>query len=154
MYRSKEECCAFLSNKAEENYDGKNTVQFHGRSYELPPWSVSILYDCTRVIFNTATVHHQTTVMDMRATSVVQERKSVPLKDDLQLQLQQKKHSSQQLLVGWQSYKEPVIDCRSSPCSWEEEARRSDGMLFTQVGFKDQINTTRDTTDYLWYIKR
>ncbi|XP_019417221.1 PREDICTED: beta-galactosidase 6-like isoform X3 [Lupinus angustifolius] len=47
-------CVAFLINN-----DGVNkvTVQFHNRSYELLPKSISILPDCQNVTFNTANVN-------------------------------------------------------------------------------------------------
>jgi len=48
-------CVAFLINNDKEN---KVTVQFHNRSYELLPKSISILPDCQNVAFNTANVNH------------------------------------------------------------------------------------------------
>ncbi|KAJ1401215.1 Glycoside hydrolase, family 35, partial [Sesbania bispinosa] len=47
------ECVAFLINNDKHN---NVTVQFHNRSYELLPKSISILPDCENVTFNTANV--------------------------------------------------------------------------------------------------
>ncbi|WVZ89352.1 LOW QUALITY PROTEIN: hypothetical protein U9M48_035772 [Paspalum notatum var. saurae] len=44
-------CSAFLANIDEHKYV---SVWIFGRSYSLPPWSVSILPDCENVAFNTA----------------------------------------------------------------------------------------------------
>jgi hypothetical protein len=40
------------------NWDATSSylATFNGRTYVLPPWSVSILPDCTNVAFNTAQV--------------------------------------------------------------------------------------------------
>ena len=46
-------CSAFLANIDERN---AASVKFNGRTYNLPPWSVSILPDCQNVVFNTAKV--------------------------------------------------------------------------------------------------
>lgn len=46
-------CAAFLA-----NYDTQwsVTVTFSGAKYELPPWSISILPDCKKEVYNTARV--------------------------------------------------------------------------------------------------
>ncbi len=46
-------CSAFLANIDEHKYA---SVWIFGKSYSLPPWSVSILPDCENVAFNTARV--------------------------------------------------------------------------------------------------
>ena len=46
-------CSAFLANIDEHKYV---SVWIFGKSYSLPPWSVSILPDCENVAFNTARV--------------------------------------------------------------------------------------------------
>jgi Beta-sandwich domain in beta galactosidase len=50
-------CAAFLA-----NYNTKSfaRVMFNNRNYNLPPWSISILPDCTNVVFNTAKVNNLT----------------------------------------------------------------------------------------------
>ncbi|KAG6597280.1 Beta-galactosidase 9, partial [Cucurbita argyrosperma subsp. sororia] len=52
-------CSAFLANIDERN---AASVKFNGRTYNLPPWSVSILPDCQNVVFNTAKVTAQTSI--------------------------------------------------------------------------------------------
>ncbi|KAH9288850.1 hypothetical protein KI387_032967, partial [Taxus chinensis] len=49
---------AFLAN-INDTYDFN--VTFNGNTYSLPAWSVSILLDCSNVVFNTAKVTTQTT---------------------------------------------------------------------------------------------
>lgn len=46
-------CSAFLANIDERK---AVAVKFNGQTYNLPPWSVSILPDCQNVVFNTAKV--------------------------------------------------------------------------------------------------
>lgn len=36
----------------------------------------------------------------------------------------------------------------------EEVASMEDNSLFTTTGLLEQLNVTRDTSDYLWYITR
>ena len=52
-------CAAFLA-----NYNTKSfaRVMFNNKHYNLPPWSISILPDCTNVVFNTAKVTQQSAV--------------------------------------------------------------------------------------------
>lgn len=47
------DCSAFLANIDEHN---AAVVKFNGQTYNLPPWSVSILPDCRNVVFNSAKV--------------------------------------------------------------------------------------------------
>lgn len=47
-------CAAFLANIGTQS---DATVNFNGNSYQLPPWSVSILPDCKNVVLNTAKVN-------------------------------------------------------------------------------------------------
>ncbi|KAK1414241.1 hypothetical protein QVD17_29984 [Tagetes erecta] len=101
-------CAAFLSN------DNRNTyaiVNFRNRSYNIPPWSISILPDCKNTVYNTARVGAQAALMKMT-------------------------------LEGggftWQSYK--------------DQTESYDGNSFTSVGLLEQLNVTRDSSDYLWYM--
>ncbi|XP_073526219.1 uncharacterized protein [Phyllobates terribilis] len=102
-------CAAFLS-----NYDSNSAVKvlFNNRHYNLPPWSVSILPDCTNVAFNTAKVGAQTSHMEM-----------IP---------------SNAEIYSWESYNEDI----------DAEDDRS---TMTADGLLEQLNVTRDVTDYLWY---
>ncbi|KAK1311334.1 Beta-galactosidase 3 [Acorus calamus] len=45
-------------------------INFQNRSYHVPAWSVSILPDCKNVIFNTAKVSSQTSIVDMTIESL------------------------------------------------------------------------------------
>ena len=53
-YKSSDDCAAFLANYGSSS---DATVDFRGKSYFLPAWSVSILPDCVNVVFNTAKVY-------------------------------------------------------------------------------------------------
>ncbi|KAL5555224.1 hypothetical protein UlMin_037460 [Ulmus minor] len=106
------------------NVDDKNdkTVEFRNVSYHLPAWSVSILPDCKNVVYNTAKIGSPTSVVEM-------------LPENLQ-----------------PSGISPSKDLKA--LKWEvfvEKAGIWDKADFVKNGFVDHINTTKDTTDYLWY---
>ncbi|KAI6681966.1 hypothetical protein NL676_035847 [Syzygium grande] len=102
-------CAAFLANY-DPNYSVK--VTFGGRQYDLLPWSVSILPDCKTVVFNTARIGAQSSLMKM-----------TPLDNTF----------------SWQSYN-------------EETPSAEDSDTTTMEGLLEQINITRDASDYLWYM--
>ncbi|PIA47491.1 hypothetical protein AQUCO_01400261v1 [Aquilegia coerulea] len=106
------------------NMDEENekTVYFQNVSYHLPPWSVSILPDCKNVAFNTAKVGHQTSIMEM-VPEYLQASMTSPDKESK--------------APKWGVYVEKAG-------IWGEAD-------FVKNGFVDHINTTKDTTDYLWY---
>ncbi|XP_009418404.2 beta-galactosidase 5-like [Musa acuminata AAA Group] len=103
-------CAAFLANY---NPDSFARVMFNNVHYNIPPWSISILPDCSNVVFNTAKVGVQTSQMQMYPAN------------------------TQSLM--WERYDEVV-------------ASLEDNSLITTTGLLEQINVTRDTSDYLWYI--
>ncbi|RLN05025.1 beta-galactosidase 3 [Panicum miliaceum] len=104
-------CVAFLANI---DSDKDKVVTFRNRQYDLPAWSVSILPDCKNVVFNTAKVQSQTSMVVMVPESLQ------ALKPD-----------------RWSIFRETTG-------IWGKND-------FIQNGFVDHINTTKDTTDYLWY---
>uniref|UniRef100_A0A5B7AW96 Beta-galactosidase n=1 Tax=Davidia involucrata TaxID=16924 RepID=A0A5B7AW96_DAVIN len=106
------------------NMDDKNDkiVEFRNVSYHLPAWSVSILPDCKNVVFNTAKVGSQTSIAEMMPENL-QSSEISPEKDFKALQ--------------WEFFVEKAG-------IWGEAD-------FTRNGFVDHINTTKYTTDYLWY---
>ncbi|XP_047315226.1 beta-galactosidase 10-like [Impatiens glandulifera] len=109
-------CVAFIANIDDKN---DKMVEFQNVSYYLPAWSVSILPDCKHVVFNTAKVGSQTSVIQMVPESL-----------------------------------QPSFVLSSKPLEWEVFVEKSGiwGEIdFTRVCFVDHINTTKDTTDYLWY---
>ncbi|KAG6534969.1 hypothetical protein ZIOFF_008883 [Zingiber officinale] len=55
-------CVAFLANVDEQE---DKSITFRNVTYSVPPWSVSILPDCKNVVFNTAMVKSQTSVVEM-----------------------------------------------------------------------------------------
>ncbi|XP_022940967.1 beta-galactosidase 5-like isoform X1 [Cucurbita moschata] len=101
-------CAAFLSNF---HSNSAATVVFNKMRYVLPPWSISILPDCKRVVFNTATVGVHIARTQMLPTVSK---------------------------LSWETYNEDTFSLGGSS-------------RMTFSGLLEQINVTRDTSDYLWY---
>ncbi|XP_010243525.1 PREDICTED: beta-galactosidase 3 isoform X2 [Nelumbo nucifera] len=97
-------------------------VVFRNASYYLPAWSVSILPDCKNEVFNTAKVGSQTSVVEM-------------IPEDLQPMVTSADKGSNNL--HWDIFVEKTGIWGAAD--------------FVKNGFVDHINTTKDTTDYLWY---
>ncbi|XP_062204504.1 beta-galactosidase 15 isoform X1 [Phragmites australis] len=124
--RNAQICSAFLANIDEHKYV---SVWIFGKSYNLPPWSVSILPDCENVAFNTATVGTQTSVFTVESGSPSYSSRHKP---------------SVLTLVGgipylsstWWTSKEPIG-------TW--------GNSFAAQGILEHLNVTKDISDYLWY---
>ncbi|GFQ08892.1 beta-galactosidase 10 [Phtheirospermum japonicum] len=114
-------CAAFISNTDDKN---DKTVVFRNTSVYLPAWSVSILPDCKNVVFNTAKVRSQTSWAVEMIPTDLEASASSTYKDLGGLQ--------------WDVFTEKAGVWGSA----------SD---FTKNGLVDHINTTKDTTDYLWY---
>ncbi|KAH7835225.1 hypothetical protein Vadar_024108 [Vaccinium darrowii] len=130
VYReNKSRCSAFLANIDERN---SATVTFFGQVYTLPPWSVSILPDCRKTVFNTAKIGAQTSVktteysLPSTNVSVLQQ---LPSQDKVSL-----------LSETWTTVKEPIG-------AWGEDN-------FTVRGILQHLNVTKDHSDYLWYMTR
>uniref|UniRef100_A0A2P2KFZ5 Beta-galactosidase n=3 Tax=Rhizophora mucronata TaxID=61149 RepID=A0A2P2KFZ5_RHIMU len=111
-------CAAFLANMDEKN---DKIVEFRNLSYHLPAWSVSMLPDCKNVIFNTAKVSSQTSVVEM-----------IPEKLKLSMG-----SSNGTKALEWGVFKEKAGIWGTAD--------------FVNNSLVDHINTTKDTTDYLWY---
>lgn len=111
-------CAAFISN-ADNKTDA--VVEFRNKTYHLPAWSVSVLPDCKNVVYNTAKVGSQSSIIDM-----------VP--EDLEPSVVSPSRDLKAL--HWEVFTE-------KPGIWAEPD-------FNITGFVDHINTTKDTTDYLW----
>ncbi|GLJ24399.1 hypothetical protein SUGI_0466000 [Cryptomeria japonica] len=118
------QCAAFLSNM---NPTSGVTLNFQNMTYSLPAWSVSILPDCKTVVFNTANVNAQSKTHNL--TSNNPQRK---LKSSYFL-------SNKEVEKGfyWETFKEKIGG--------------SEDTQFDNKGLLEHINTTKDTTDYLWY---
>ncbi|WZZ76146.1 hypothetical protein YC2023_087516 [Brassica napus] len=111
VFKSESSCAAFLSNY-NDSYAAK--VSFWGSTYDLPPWSVSILPDCKTEYYNTAKVRTPSIHMKMVPTNTK---------------------------LSWGSYNEEI-----------PYPNDNDNGTFSQDGLVEQINMTRDKTDYLWYL--
>ncbi|KAL4190186.1 hypothetical protein AMTRI_Chr07g23390 [Amborella trichopoda] len=117
-------CAAFLANVGTQS---DAMVTFNGNSYHLPAWSVSILPDCKNVVFNTAKITSQANHFEMEW-----------LKPAFKLQSSQQVGDSLNVLQSdWSWVIEPVGISKST--------------AFTKLGLLEQINTTADESDYLWY---
>eukprot|EP00252_Welwitschia_mirabilis_P005340 TRINITY_DN15846_c0_g1_i1.p1 TRINITY_DN15846_c0_g1~~TRINITY_DN15846_c0_g1_i1.p1 ORF type:complete len:802 (+),score=93.62 TRINITY_DN15846_c0_g1_i1:301-2406(+) len=124
-----QEAHVFQGNKGEcaaflTNMDpGNNSmVWFQNRRYHLPAWSVSILPDCVTVIFNTAKVGSQSGLVST-SQSMLESKGS--------------ESNANTNVYNWMSFK--------------EEIEISGNDSFTKKRLLEQIVTTKDTTDYLWY---
>ncbi|CAM6098491.1 unnamed protein product [Calypogeia fissa] len=146
-------CASFISNSALTDV----SVEFFGQSYYLPAWSVSILPDCKNVIFNTAQVANQTSLKDI-VQSPAEElgstmsftkslgtsnlwtiERSVPAETEVAEDSESNQIDSsapETKALGWSSARDVVG-------VW--------GIGIVHQGPLEQINTTHDRTDYLWY---
>ncbi|VAI15932.1 unnamed protein product [Triticum turgidum subsp. durum] len=120
-------CSAFLANIDEHKYA---SVWIFGKSYNLPPWSVSILPDCENVAFNTAHVGAQTSVFTFESGSPSHSSRHKP-----------------SLLL-------PGVDGSYFSSTWwtsKEIIGTWGGESFATQGILEHLNVTKDTSDYLWY---
>ncbi|CAN1276249.1 Beta-galactosidase 3 [Linum perenne] len=106
------------------NSDAQNdmTVIFRNASYYLPAWSVSILPDCKNEVFNTAKVTSQASVVEMVPEELRPSVKS--LEDDSKT-------------LNWEVFVEKAG-------IWGEAD-------LVKNSLEDQIDITKDSSDYLWY---
>ncbi|CAN1770988.1 Beta-galactosidase 10 [Linum perenne] len=109
------------------NSDVQNdmTVIFRNASYYLPAWSVSILPDCKNEVFNTAKVTSQASVVEMVPEELRPSVKS--LEDDSKT-------------LNWEVFVEKAG-------IWGEAD-------LVKNSLEDQIDITKDSSDYLWYTTR
>lgn len=122
-------CAAFLANIDTTKVA---TVQFNGQTFDLPPWSVSILPDCKKVAFNTAKVNAQTSLVKMgRASQICKKNPGTKFQGYAVTENEE---------LSWTSYKEPIG-------VWSNTSFSSKTLL-------EHLSITKDTTDYLWYICR
>ncbi|VAI30164.1 unnamed protein product [Triticum turgidum subsp. durum] len=120
-------CSAFLANIDEHKYA---SVWIFGKSYNLPPWSVSILPDCENVALNTAHVGAQTSVFTFESGSPSHSSRHKP-----------------SLLL-------PGVDGSYFSSTWwtsKEIIGTWGGESFAAQGILEHLNVTKDTSDYLWY---
>ncbi|ONL96127.1 Beta-galactosidase [Zea mays] len=93
--------------------------------YRLPAWSVSILPDCKNVVLNTAQINSQTTGSEMRyleSSNVASDGSFV---------------TPELAVSDWSYAIEPVGITKDN--------------ALTKAGLMEQINTTADASDFLWY---
>ncbi|XP_022638745.1 beta-galactosidase 9 isoform X1 [Vigna radiata var. radiata] len=123
-------CSAFLANIDEKR---EATVTFRGRRYTIPPWSVSVLPDCTNTVFNTAKVRAQTSVKLVEF--------DLPTVSNIFPAQQSRDHNGiYYISKSWMTTKEPLN-------IWSKSS-------FTVEGIWEHLNVTKDQSDYLWYSTR
>ncbi|KAH9310756.1 hypothetical protein KI387_025791, partial [Taxus chinensis] len=115
-------CASFLNN-AHPRKDA--TVQFNGKSYYLPAWSVSILPDCENVVFKTARVSTQTSSMGMDKVSL---ESLLPIETSTK---------NTKPFVKWLWHKELIG-------IWGGEHFSGNGLL-------EQLYTAKNKSDFMWY---
>ncbi|PKI31692.1 hypothetical protein CRG98_047902 [Punica granatum] len=113
-------CAAFLANIDDKK---DKTVEFQNRTYALPAWSVSILPDCKNVVFNTAKIQSQSSIVEMVPEALLP---SASTSENEGLKA-----------LKWEVFVE-------KPGIWGKAD-------FVKNGLIEHINTTKYTTDYLWY---
>ncbi|KAK2973788.1 hypothetical protein RJ640_008193, partial [Escallonia rubra] len=154
------DCAAFIANMDDKN---EKVVEFQNMSYSLPAWSVSILPDCKRVVFNTAKKNGIVSELFYGGTDTWTRMfgltESSPEK--LNVDIMQIHVGSQTSLVEMvpQDLQPPSTstDKDLKALQWGvfvEKAGIWGKADFVKNGFVDHINTTKDTTDYLWYTTR
>ncbi|KAK2969874.1 hypothetical protein RJ640_030183 [Escallonia rubra] len=137
-YKTSNDCAAFLA-----NYDSSvdANVSFNGNSYFLPAWSVSILPDCKNVIFNTAKVDvHKFYVEKLFCCPMSVEVVSQRTVGDVALARNTSVSELSLASSKWSWYKEEVG-------VWSNNS-------FVASSLLEQINTTKDISDFLWYTTR
>nr|GMC47596.1 beta-galactosidase-like [Ipomoea batatas] len=115
-------CAAFLANNNQHSFA---KVAFGNMHYNLPPWSISILPDCKNTVYNTARHCEELLILTefhVKVGAQSSRMKMTPVSRGF----------------SWQSY--------------NEETSSYDDSTFTATGLLEQINTTRDASDYLWYM--
>lgn len=139
MFKSKSSCAAFLSNY---NASSSARVLFGGFTYDLPPWSISILPNCKTEYYNTAKVK-STYKAGLSNTHYLVDR--ITEIDLCVIKVQVSTSSIHMKMVptntkfSWGSYNEEVPSA-------------NDNGTFAQDGLVEQISITRDKTDYFWYL--
>ncbi|PKA55078.1 Beta-galactosidase 8 [Apostasia shenzhenica] len=116
------QCAAFLANV---DIQSDADATFNGKTYHLPAWSVSILPDCQNVVFNTAQINSQATTVEAFYLN------------PNNLASYQPTDASNAFQSDWKFVNEPVGISKSN--------------AFGKTGLLEQINTTADSSDYLWY---
>ncbi|EYU41564.1 hypothetical protein ABFS82_10G046800 [Erythranthe guttata] len=103
------------------------TINFEGRKYTVPAWSVSILPDCVTEVYNTARVNTQTSVMVK----------------ELPAEAEEKRHYD----FEWQWRAEHFEHLKTSL----NKSSPLKGVTYANQ-LLDQKIVTNDTSDYLWYM--
>ncbi|GFP93194.1 beta-galactosidase [Phtheirospermum japonicum] len=125
-------CAAFLTNKDTMYF---TNLTFQNVQYNLPPWSISILPDCKTEAYNTARVR-KNIIFIRSAVRPYYVRKMI---------IRSKGSKAEMVSAGgelsWQSYND------ETPSADVSDTLASQGLW-------EQVNVTRDASDYLWYLSQ
>ncbi|KAI3473953.1 hypothetical protein Pfo_028527 [Paulownia fortunei] len=103
------------------------TINFEGKTYTVPAWSVSILPDCVTEVYNTARVNTQTSIMVKK----------------LPAEAEEKLHYN----FDWKWRAEHFAHLKTSV----KKSGPLKGVTYANQ-LLDQKIVTNDTSDYLWYM--
>ncbi|KAI3471999.1 hypothetical protein Pfo_028687 [Paulownia fortunei] len=103
------------------------TINFEGKTYTVPAWSVSILPDCVTEVYNTARVNTQTSIMVKK----------------LPAEAEEKLHYN----FDWKWRAEHFAHLKTSV----KKSGSLKGVTYANQ-LLDQKLVTNDTSDYLWYM--
>lgn len=148
VFQTGSNCVAFLVNA---NLRGKVDIQFRNNKFELPARSVIILSQCNKIIFNTAEV-----------IKLLFQILSLLIGHSLNIYYYYYKQGLNLISIFYkvtaQSYtrSSKVLQSLNDAGKWSWTIERIpdlNGAKFTNK-LLDQLSTTKDATDYLWYITR
>ncbi|KAK4780301.1 hypothetical protein SAY87_016407 [Trapa incisa] len=124
VYTDSSGACAAFLANTDDKED--KMIEFRNRTYNIPAWSVSILPDCKNVVLNTAMVKSQSSIVSMKSEALMPSASTSEKQGPKALK--------------WEVFVEKAG-------IWGKPD-------FIQNGLADHINTTKYTTDYLWYTTR
>ncbi|VAH82449.1 unnamed protein product [Triticum turgidum subsp. durum] len=140
VFKTESNCVAFLVNL--DKHKASN-IQFGEASFQLAPKSISILSSCRRVVFETAKVSQLPSILQRLKTSrecFVYQFYFWQINAQHGLRTAQAVQSLNNV-DSWKVFKEPI------PLAINNS---------THIGnrFFEHLSTTKDETDYLWYLTR
>lgn len=160
-------CAAFLSNSDNKT---DSVVKFRNMTYHLPAWSVSILPDCKNVVYNTAKVsfclqgflsfqRNYFVTEKLQIATFLCHAKPIRMKQILCMQFHQVGSQTSVIDMVPEELQPSVVspDKDLESLQWEvflENPGTWGYPDFNITGFVDNINTTKDITDYLWVTAR
>lgn len=157
VFKGPGSCAAFLSNF---HMKSAATVTFNNMHYDLPAWSISILPDCRNAVFNTAKVSKkEVAYCNLRSFLIGVCKKSKTMMSlGLYVFLKLLIQFPRFIKVGVPTSHVHMTPTHSRLLYWEtydeDLSSLHDRSSISTIGLLEQINVTRDTSDYLWYMTK